>query len=87
VLLRQRNIKKNPENNRYEWASIKAFLKAAKFDDVEEAKEALSESRKARLDELKERVGADRPKKKGSAKKSKKAAKKAADEDDDEDED
>ena len=74
VLLRDRKVKKNPQNNRYEWDSIPAALKAMKFKNIAAAKAALVESRKARLDELKERVAESR----GSAKKKTSTKKKRA---------
>jgi hypothetical protein len=70
VMLRDRKVKKNAENNRYEWDSVAAALKAMKFKNVAAAKAALKESRQQRLDELKERVAATR-KDKGGKKKSK----------------
>jgi hypothetical protein len=71
VMLRDRQVKKNPANNRYEWDSLPAALKAMKFKNIAAAKAALVESRKARLDELKDRVSKTRAatKKKTSSKK------------------
>lgn len=81
VMLRQKKVGKN-ENNRYEWEGLDEALEALGFDDVDEAKAALAESRTKRLDELKERVA----KTKGG-KKSKKASAASDDDEDDDDED
>lgn len=81
VMLRDHNVPKN-ENNRYEWPTIEAALEQMGFDDVEEAQEALTESRGKRLAALKERVEASRA---AATKKSKKKA--APIEDDDEEDD
>jgi hypothetical protein len=69
VMLRDHNVEKNPENNRYEWDSINAALKAIGFKNVAAAKKALVESRQQRLDELKERVADKRGKTKSGTKK------------------
>jgi hypothetical protein len=61
VMLRQKKIEKNA-NNRYEWDDLDSALEDLGFDDVDEAKGALSESRTKRLEELKERVGSKKKK-------------------------
>ena len=70
VMLRQKKVSKN-ENNRYEWDDLDAALEDLGFDDVDEAKDALAESRTKRLDELKERVGATKKKSSTKGKKAK----------------
>jgi len=83
VMLRDHKVKKN-DNNRYEWESIEEALEAMGFEDLDDAREALSESRNKRLDALKER-NAD--KKKATAKKKKAPVDGDGDEDEDEEED
>ena len=79
VMLRAKGVGKNA-NNRYEWDSVDDALEEMGFDDLDEAQEALKESRDERLEELKER-GAEKRKAKAKTKK------KAAVEDDDDEED
>lgn len=76
VMLRDHNVPKN-ENNRYEWKSVKAALKALGFDDLEEAQEALAEARNKRLEALKAR---------NAEAKSNKAADSDSDDDDEDEE-
>lgn len=88
VMLRQKKIAKN-ENNRYEWEDLDSALEDLGFDDVDEAQEALAESRTKRLDELKERVGATKkktPSKKKSTTQAEEVDEYEVDEDDDEEE-
>jgi len=59
VMLRDHNVEKN-ENKRYEWESVDDAIEAIGFESIEDAKDALSESRNKRLDALKERVGKNR---------------------------
>src|SRR5262245_15967813 len=44
VMLRDHEVEKN-ENGRYEWPSVDAALEEMEFDSIEDAQEALSESR------------------------------------------
>jgi hypothetical protein len=84
VMLRDREVKKN-ENGRYEWDSVDQALEALGFDDLEEAQEALAESRNKRLEALKERnAEAKAEKEKAATKKGKKKA--VVEEEDDDDE-
>ncbi len=76
VMLRDHKVEKN-ENGRYEWASVEAAMEELGFDDLEEAQEALAESRSKRLEALKERVS--------KTKKSKGKKKKAPADEDEED--
>jgi hypothetical protein len=88
VLLRQKGldeVAKN-ENNRYEWPSVEAALEQLGFDDLDEARDALMESRTARLEELKEKVAKGKNAKAKPSTKKKKAPV-VEDEDDDEDDD
>jgi len=85
VMLRQKGIDKiaKNENNRYEWDSIEAALEQMGFEDLDDARDALLESRDQRLEELKDKVA----KKKGAKKKKTKAPEPEEEEDEDEDED
>jgi len=85
VMLRQKGIDKiaKNENNRYEWDSIEAALEQMGFEDLDDARDALVESRDQRLEELKEKVA----KKKGKKKKAPEPVEEEDDEDEDEEED
>ena len=63
VLLRDKGANKTErfqENKRYHWDSLQQALEELGFDDVDEAREALSESRSKRLENLKEKVAEKR---------------------------
>lgn len=87
VMLRQKKANETPrfkENARYHWDSVDQALEELGFDDADEAKAALKESRDERLEELKNRPKAEKKSTKAKAKK-KKAAEPEEDEDEDED--
>ena len=52
------------ENRRYKWDSVEQALSELGFDDLDEAREALAQSRAKRLEALKEKVGEKREKEK-----------------------
>src|SRR5215831_9160502 len=87
VLLRQKGIDKiaKNENNRYEWPTIEKVLESMGFEDLDEARDALVESRAERLKDLKEKVTKAKVKKRAARKKAKEAE--PVDEDEDELED
>lgn len=62
IMLRSLGVAKNPENNRYEWDSVDAAVEALGFDSIADVQEALEESKKERITELKKRVEKKRTK-------------------------